>query len=143
MEHQGGRRAAGGVEVHGLLQVQVAHRVAADDQKVLVPQKGHAVFYAARGTKGLRLGKVAQVHALDGPVPKMIGDRPGHVVERDGDLSNAAAAQQGDDVFHHGLVEQGGHGLGQSQTQRAQTRPLSPGQNHGFQTETILSGVFR
>ena len=64
VEHQGGRRAAGGVEVHGLLQVQVAHRVAADDQKVLVPQKGHAVFYAARGTKGLRLGKVAQVHAL-------------------------------------------------------------------------------
>lgn len=51
------------MEADGRAQVQVAHRVAADDQEVLLPQLGHAVFHPAGGAQGLPLDEVVQADA--------------------------------------------------------------------------------
>ena len=143
VEDQGGRRPAGAVEPQGGGQVQVAHRVAADDQEVLAPQVSHAVFHAARGAQGLLLHKIGQLYPQFGAVPEPLGDHLGHILQGDADIGKAVALEQADDVLHHRLAEERDHGLGPVQGEGSQPGALPSRHDDCFHGKTILSGLIK
>ena len=75
-------------------QVEVGDAIAADDQKILLPQEVPAGFHPACGAQGGVLVEVVQVHPPGTAVAEVAGDGLRVVVEGHGCLGDLVAAQQ-------------------------------------------------
>ena len=120
------------VELEQLRQIQIAHSIAADHQKIFLPQLLHAVLHAPGGAKRFFLYKIGQPDAQARSVPKIFHNTLGPVAQGHADVGEPMPAQQGNDVFHHRLVKQGHHRLGQTQGHRPQPPSLPAGHDYSF-----------
>ena len=94
VEEQGRLRLALAVEAVAVGQVEVGDAIAADDQKILLPQEVPAGFHPACGTQRGVLVEVVQVHPPGAAVAEVAGDGLRVVVESHGCLGDLVTAQQ-------------------------------------------------
>ncbi len=127
----GGDRAPLAMPADQLGQVEVAQRIAGDDQERVV-QELLGVLDAAGGSQRRLLHRVVQIHPQRLAVTEVPADHLRQVGDGDHDLVHAVLAQQLDDVLHARLSCHRHHRLGLVGGQRPQPRPLPTRHHDGF-----------
>ena len=116
------------VPVDERAQVDVAERVAGDDEEGLVEQAAREADRAGGAERQL-LHRVLDVHVERVAVAEVAADRLRHERQRDHDLVEAVPAQQLEDVLDARLADDRHHRLRLVRGERAQARPL-PTRHH-------------
>ena len=111
IESQGGLGAFCLVVGDNLLQVDVGHGVAADDEERLI-EKFLGILDTTRRTQGRFLNCVMDLHAQAATIPKIALDHFGHEVEGDHNFCDALALEKIQDVAHHRFGNQRDHRFG-------------------------------
>ena len=108
------------------LEVDVAERVARDDEERLVEVAGGQPDRAGSSERRL-LDRVVDRHPERLAVAEVGADRLRHEGEGDDHLIESVPVQQLEDVLHAGLADDRHHRLRLVRGQRAQSRALAPG----------------
>ena len=114
------------VEADQVAEVDVAERVAGDDEERLV-ERLLRELHGAGGAGGRFLDRVADGDAVGLAVTEVAADGLRHEGERDDDVVEAVLAQELDDVLDARLADDGHHRLGLVRRERAQARALAAG----------------
>ena len=120
-------------------QIEVAGRVPADDQHVLLPDELPAAPHRPRGTPGAGLDLVAQRDTEAPTVPEVVDDILRAVAQGGADLREAAAPQVQQRVFHQRPAEQGDHGFWRVAGHSLEPGAVAAGQKNRFHFYTPLS----
>ena len=126
-----GRRALLAVEAHQRAEVDVAERVARDDEERVVELVPGEEDRAGRAC-GRLLDGVAHPHAERLPRAEVAADGLRHEGERDHDVLEAVLSQELDDVLHAGPADDRHHRLRLVRRQRAQAGALATGHHDGL-----------
>ena len=126
------------VALDDLPQVDVAERVARDDEEGLVERLLRELDRAG-GTRGRLLDRVADLNAVGFAVAEVPAYCLRHEGERHDDVIEAVAAEELHDVLHAGLAYDRHHRLRLIRGQRPEPRPLSARHDDGFHRATLLS----
>ena len=118
------------VQVDDLVQVDVAERVARDDEERLV-EPVRREPHRAGGAERALLDRVLDVQAEVAAVAEVGADRLRQERHRDHDVAEAVVAQQLEDVLHARLADDRHHRLRLVRGQRAKARPLPAGHHDG------------
>ena len=119
------------VEVDEGAEVEVAQRVAGDDEEGLVQLVPRQPHRAGRSERGL-LDRVLHVHAEALAVAEVAADRLREERDRDDHVLEAVAAEQLDDVLHARLADDRHHRLRLVRGERAEARALAAGHDDGL-----------
>ena len=123
-EHDRGRRLLLPVILHHLAEIDVGHRIAADDDEGLV-QVLLRVLDTAGGAQRRVLDDIGDVDAEVRAVPKIVADRGTQVLQRHHHIRDAVVTQQPQDMFHDRLADHRHQRLRDAAGQRPQPRPLA------------------
>ena len=119
------------VEVDEGAEVEVAQRVAGDDEKGLVQLVPGQPYRAGRSERGL-LDRVLHVDAEALAVAEVAADRLREERDRDDHVLEAVAAEQLDDVLHARLADDRHHRLRLVRGERAEACALAAGHDDGL-----------
>ena len=136
-ERDGRDRAALAVGVDQRAEVDVGEHVTGDHEERVV-ELGRRVADRPGGAERLVLGGVAHADPEVGAVAEVVADLVGEVRDRDHDVVETVAGQQGDDVLEHRPVDERHHRFGLVARQRAQAGALTAGQDHGLHPGTFI-----
>src|SRR5262249_58526 len=134
------RRAALLVKLDEAREVEVAQRVAGDDEERLIELVGREP-HRSGGARGRFLDGILDVHAEALAVAEMAPDRLWKEGARDDDVVEAVAAEELDDVLHARLADDRDHRLRLVRGQWAEARPLSAGHDDCLHLRAPLSAV--
>ena len=123
-------------------EVDVAERVAGDDEERLVELVGGEADRAGRAERRL-LDRVRDVDAERVAVAEVAADRLRQERDRDDDVVEAVRAQQLEDVLHARLADDRHHRLRLVRRQRPQPRALAAGHDDGFHVATSRRAFHR
>ena len=129
------RRALLLVEVDDLVQVDVAERIARDDEERLVQAVRREPHRPRRAERAL-LDRVLDVQPEVAAVPEVGADRLRQEGDRDDDVGETVLAQQLEDVLHARLADDRHHRLRLVRRERTQPRPLAAGHDDGPHAST-------
>ncbi|MEZ5099456.1 MAG: hypothetical protein R3C15_06555 [Thermoleophilia bacterium] len=125
------RSASRAMRRHERAEVDVADRVARDDEERLVELVLGELDRAGGAGRGL-LDRVADPHAVRLAGPEVAADRLRHERQRDDHVVEPVVAQELDDVLHARPPDDRDHRLGLVRRQRPQAGPLAPGHDDGL-----------
>ncbi len=129
------RRFPLAVELHELREVEVAQRVARDDEKRVV-ELVRGETHRAGCPERRFLHRVLDPRAEALAVAEVAADRLRHEGDRDDHVLEIVRAQQLDDVLHARLADDRHHRLRLVRGQRAQARPLAACHDDGLHRRT-------
>ena len=125
MQENGGLSLANAVALDAGGEIKVTHAVPRQNDAVLPLQEGLAGFDAPRGAKGRFLRKIGDGHPPGAAVTEVICDLFRQITQSHGDLGDAVAAEQQNEVLQYRTAEEGDHGLGQIGGEGAQPCTLA------------------
>jgi hypothetical protein len=119
------------VRTHDRAEVDIAERIARDDEEGLVEHAAREPD-RARGAQRRLLDRVLDLEVPRVAVAEVAPDRLRHERDRDDHLFDSVLLQQLEDVLHAGLADDRDHRLRLVGGQRAQARPLAAGHHDGL-----------
>ena len=123
------------VELDDLAEVDVAERVAGDDEERLV-EAVRCVAHRAGGAERALLDRILDVEPEALAVAEVRPNRLRHEGDRDDDVGETMLAEQLEDVLHARLADDRHHRLRLVRRQRAQARALAARHHDGLQAVT-------
>jgi hypothetical protein len=130
------------VHVDQLGQVDIAERVAGDDEEGLVEPVARQPHRTGSAQRRL-LDRVLDVQAQALTVAEVATDRLGHEGDRDDHVVEPVLAQQLEDVLHARLADDRHHRLRLVGGQRAKARALAAGHHDGLHVATSRRALSR
>jgi hypothetical protein len=128
------------VVVDEFRQVEVCEGVPGDDEERVVLEGLFGILHAARGTKGLLLPGVAQLHAELLTVPEVIAHEGCEELHSDHGLAESMTLQQPQYVIHDWAIGHGQQRLGHARGHGAKAGSFTAGHNDGLHIGNVLLG---
>ena len=126
LESDRDRSPLGLVHLDQLAQVDVGHRVSADDDERLIGgDQLSGILHRSGGAQWGLLDRVVDPHVPLVAVPEVVLDHLGHEREGGDHVIDAVVLHQPEDVLHHRLVHDGHHGLGKQRRERPKPRAFA------------------